>query len=113
METKVDDILDASVTLHRALAPMTITALSYARMSNWDKAKGDQSGYWERQFVCTVDCIAHLLDAAMEQRGDFDVFSDRRRQLENFLGDEADDPDVWHNTDHIQRNLIEMWGRNR
>lgn len=109
METNVDDVLDTLVPVHLALAPMTVTALSHARMSNARKAQGDHSNYWEDRFITTVDCIAHLLSAAFNHRDDFDLFTARRRQLENFLGDEADDPDVWSHTDRIQRGMVELW----
>jgi hypothetical protein len=107
MTTDVD--LDLQVPLYKALAPLTVTALSYARMSNMDKAADKHDGHWEGKFSEVVGCVAHLLDAFTDNRYDFDTFSARRRQLENYLGDEADDPDVWQHTFDIQRELVRIW----
>lgn len=109
MTTQVDDILDAQVPLHAALSPLVVKALSYARMSNTDKASGDHSGHWERQFTFTVENIGYLLEAALNQSSTFEVFNARQHDVENFLGDAADDPDVWAKTYRIMRDVATMW----
>ena len=108
METQVD-VLDTQLTLWQALDPMLIKALSYARMSNTRKAEGDHMNYFEEQFIGTVECIAHVLSAALGHDRTYEVFAARRRELENFLGDAADDPDVWNHTISIARDVTKVW----
>lgn len=110
METETYvDVLDTKLTLGDALDSMVIKALSYARMSNTRKAEGDHNNYFEEKFRDTVECLSYVLGAALGHDTSYDVWSARRREVENFLGDAADDPEIWSHTLRVTRDMVKVW----